>query len=61
MLGQIFVSEELMPMQANSQRLLPTVDSLIDFNQLPSVSDNPGDRAADLAPDHAPVKASFNV
>ncbi|MEJ1237453.1 endonuclease/exonuclease/phosphatase family protein [Chryseolinea sp. T2] len=61
MLDQIFVSEELLPVQANNKRKLPTVDSLIDFAQMPSIGDNPNERATAPSPDHAPVKAVFDV
>jgi hypothetical protein len=38
------------------------VDSHIDFNsQLPSVGDNPSERAGEIVPDHAPVTATFNL
>jgi predicted extracellular nuclease len=61
MLDQIFASEELFPVQ-NSKRVLPVVDSLIDFHQqLPSVTNNPALRIADIAPDHAPVIATFSI
>ncbi len=61
MLDQIFVSIELLPLQPNGQRILPVVDSLVDFTQLPSVTNNPLVRAKDIAPDHAPVKGVFNI
>jgi len=61
MLDQIFASEELLPVQQNGKRLLPVIDSIVDFAQMPSVSDNPGDRTNAAAPDHAPVKATFNI
>jgi endonuclease/exonuclease/phosphatase family metal-dependent hydrolase len=60
LLDQIFASEELLPFGLDNRRRLPNVDSHVDFRgTLPSVSDNPGDRAGDVAPDHAPVTATF--
>lgn len=62
LLDQIFASEEFFPVQANNQRRLPLVDSLVDFTiQLPSVGDNPGVRDTATAPDHAPVIATFTL
>jgi endonuclease/exonuclease/phosphatase family metal-dependent hydrolase len=62
LLDQIFASEELLPFGPDNRRRLPQVDSHIDFaDQLPSVGDNPGDRASEVAPDHAPVTASFDL
>ena len=62
LLDQIFVSEEMMP-RSNSARILPTlVDSLVDFEDtLPSVTENPGEREFEVAPDHAPVLATFEL
>jgi endonuclease/exonuclease/phosphatase family metal-dependent hydrolase len=60
LLDQIFVSEELLPFDVSNHRQLPVVDSHIDFvDQLPSIGDNPHDRAKAVAPDHAPVTAEF--
>lgn len=62
LLDQIYASEELFPREQNNRRRLPVVDSIIDFqNQLPSVSENPNERQDAIAPDHAPVVATFNV
>jgi endonuclease/exonuclease/phosphatase family metal-dependent hydrolase len=62
LLDQMFASEEFFPVEQNNRRRLPTVDSHIDFEgQLPSVGDNPGDRAREIAPDHAPVTAVFEL
>ena len=62
LLDQIFGSEELFPVGPNNRRRLPLVDSHIDFeSQLPSVGENPGDRAGEVAPDHAPVTAAFDL
>src|SRR5688572_2914382 len=61
MLDQIYASEELLPLQ-NNLRVLPIVDGLIDFREnLPSVTNNPLLRVGDIAPDHAPVIAIFNI
>jgi endonuclease/exonuclease/phosphatase family metal-dependent hydrolase len=62
LLDQIFASEELFPLGQNNRRRLPEVDSHIDFeSQLPSVGDDPGERAREISPDHAPVTASFDL
>jgi endonuclease/exonuclease/phosphatase family metal-dependent hydrolase len=62
LLDQILASEEFFPVEQNNRRRLPEVDSHIDFvSQLPSVGDNPLDRAREVAPDHAPVTANFNL
>ncbi len=62
LLDQIFASEEFFPVGADNRRRLPQVDSHIDFEgQLPSVGDNPAERAQEIAPDHAPVTATFEL
>lgn len=62
LLDQIYASEELFPVGSNNVRRLPEVDSHVDFaGQLSSVGDNPGERAAEVAPDHAPVSAKFDL
>jgi endonuclease/exonuclease/phosphatase family metal-dependent hydrolase len=62
LLDQIFASEEMLPRGADNKRRVPVVDSHIDFrDQLPSVTEDPNERAADTAPDHAPVTAEFNL
>jgi endonuclease/exonuclease/phosphatase family metal-dependent hydrolase len=62
LLDQIFASEELFPLGQDNRRRLPQVDSHIDFeNQLPSVGDNPDERATEVSPDHAPVTANFDL
>ena len=62
LLDQIFASEELFPRAPDNKRKLPVVDSHIDFkDQLPSIGENPGARAAETAPDHAPVTAVFDL
>jgi endonuclease/exonuclease/phosphatase family metal-dependent hydrolase len=62
LLDQIFASQEFFPLGPDNRRRLPVADSRVDFvASLPSVSDNPGDRADAVAPDHAPVSALFEV
>jgi endonuclease/exonuclease/phosphatase family metal-dependent hydrolase len=62
LLDQIFASEELFPRGADNKRRVPVVDSHIDFaGQLPSVGEDPDERAAEIAPDHAPVTAAFDL
>lgn len=62
LLDQIFASVEMFPIEQNNHRRLPEVDSLIDFaGELTSVGDNPNARAQEVAPDHAPVIASFDL
>lgn len=62
LLDQVLASEELFPRTDGVTRALPTVDSHVDFAvQLPSISDNPNLRSGDIEPDHAPVRAVFNV
>jgi len=62
LLDQIFASEELLPRGPDNKRRLPVVDSHVDFkDQLPSVGENPGARVAEIAPDHAPVTAAFEL
>ncbi|MBA2712680.1 MAG: hypothetical protein H0U55_03875, partial [Rubrobacteraceae bacterium] len=62
LLDQILASADLLPVGENSKRRLPTVDSYVDFrNELPSVQNDPGERAEDVAPDHAPVTATFDL
>ncbi|MCP5516549.1 MAG: endonuclease/exonuclease/phosphatase family protein [Verrucomicrobiales bacterium] len=62
LLDQIFASVEFFPRDAGNQRRRPAVKAWVDFaTALPSVTDNPGDRAAEVAPDHAPVSATFDV
>jgi endonuclease/exonuclease/phosphatase family metal-dependent hydrolase len=61
LLDQILASVECFPRDANNRRQLPQVDSLIDFaDPLASVEDDPATREASVAPDHAPVMATFN-
>jgi hypothetical protein len=53
---------ELFPAGGDGKRRLPEADSHVDFrDRLPSVRDDPGEREADVAPDHAPVTATFEL
>jgi endonuclease/exonuclease/phosphatase family metal-dependent hydrolase len=62
LLDQIFASQEFFPLGPDNRRRIPVADSHVDFvTQLPSVSDNPGERADAVAPDHAPVTAEFEL
>jgi endonuclease/exonuclease/phosphatase family metal-dependent hydrolase len=69
LIDQILVSVELFPTGDDGERRLPEADSHVDFrdrlpsvgDRLPSVGDDPGERAGDLAPDHAPVTARFEL
>lgn len=66
MIDQIFVSGEFFPVDSANHRHPPLpgdVDSHIDFTagSVPSVSDDPGARAAAIAPDHAPVTARLRL
>ena len=62
LLDQILASVECFPEGEGGKRRLPEADSHVDFRErLPSVGDDPGERAGDAAPDHAPVTASFDL
>jgi len=62
LLDQILVSEEFLPVGPDKHRQLPEVDSHVDFAEaLRSVSDDPSARRRDIAPDHAPVTAKFDL
>lgn len=62
LLDQIFASEECFPRGQDNKRQLPQVDSLIDFaGQLATVGENPDERLKEVAPDHAPVIATFDL
>ncbi len=61
LLDQILASVECFPVGEDGPRL-PEADSHVDFrDRLPSVGDDPSERKKDLAPDHAPVTASFEL
>lgn len=62
LLDQILASEEWFPVGPGNKRALPVADSVVDFEaSLPSVTDNPNERASEVAPDHAPVVANFTL
>jgi endonuclease/exonuclease/phosphatase family metal-dependent hydrolase len=63
LLDQIFASEELFPVDPAGRRQGPVrADSFVDFaGALPSVADDPTARSAEIAPDHAPVSATFSI
>jgi endonuclease/exonuclease/phosphatase family metal-dependent hydrolase len=63
LLDQILVSEELLPRQDNGKRKLPLeVMSHVDFAQgLASIEEDPRPRRGKVAPDHAPVTATFEL
>jgi hypothetical protein len=61
LLDQILASVGFLPAE-DGKRRLPEVDSYVDFRErLPSVGNDPGERAEDVAPDHAPVTATFEL
>lgn len=62
LLDQILASVELFPEGEDGERRRPVADSHVGFAEgLPSVEDNPGERQEEVAPDHAPVTASFEL
>lgn len=62
LLDQILASVECLPIGGDGRRRLPQADSHVDFrDRLPSVGDDPRRREDDVAPDHAPVTASFDL
>ena len=62
LLDQILASEELFPRQANGRRSLPEVRSHTEFaGGLASITEDPNLRRDDVAPDHAPVSAAFEL
>ena len=62
LLDQILASEEFFPVGADGRRPLQEADSHVDFRDgLPSVGDDPAEREEDVAPDHAPVTATFDL
>jgi endonuclease/exonuclease/phosphatase family metal-dependent hydrolase len=62
LLDQILASVEFFPTGEDGKRRLPEVDSHVDFrDRLPSVGDYPTGREVDVAPDHAPVTATFDL
>jgi endonuclease/exonuclease/phosphatase family metal-dependent hydrolase len=64
LLDQILASVELLPRGSDGRRRRPAVDSLVDFSALgtiESVGDDPNARRGEIAPDHAPVLARFEL
>ena len=62
LIDQILASVEFFPVGDNGRRQLPEFVSHIDLiDGLPSVGENPVEREEDVAPDHAPVTASFEL
>jgi endonuclease/exonuclease/phosphatase family metal-dependent hydrolase len=62
LLDQILASEELFPRRADGRRSVPEVRSHTEFaGGLASVTENPNLRRDDIAPDHAPVSAAFEL
>src|SRR5215208_4774311 len=61
LLDQILASEEFFPVE-DDRRRLQEADSHVDFRDgLPSVGGDPTEREKDVAPDHAPVTATFEL
>lgn len=61
LLDQIFASEDLFPFE-DGHRRLPVAHVNVKFREeLPSVTDDPSNRADDVAPDHAPATVSFDL
>lgn len=61
LLDQILVSEELLPRGPDGRRRIPVADSHVDVHPMPSVSEDRAARANAVAPDHAPVSATFEL
>ena len=62
LIDQILASMECFPEGDDGHRQLPEFVSHIDVaGGLPSVEENPVEREEDVAPDHAPVTASFEL
>jgi len=62
LLDQILASVGCFPAGEDGDRRLPKADSHVDFRErLPSVTDDPAGREDDIAPDHAPVIARFEL
>jgi endonuclease/exonuclease/phosphatase family metal-dependent hydrolase len=62
LIDQILASVEFFPVGDDGRRQLPEFVSHIDLvDGLPSVGENPAEREEDVAPDHAPVTASFEL
>ena len=62
LLDQILASEELFPVQPDHHRRVPVVRSHTEFaGGLASISEDPNLRHDDIAPDHSPVSAAFEL
>jgi endonuclease/exonuclease/phosphatase family metal-dependent hydrolase len=62
LLDQILASLMFFPLEEDGKRRLPEADSHVDFSGgLASVGDDPEEREAEVAPDHAPVMARFEL
>ena len=62
LIDQIFASVELFPVGDDNRRRLPEFVSHIDVaGGLPSVGENPVEREEEVASDHAPVTATFDL
>jgi endonuclease/exonuclease/phosphatase family metal-dependent hydrolase len=62
LIDQILASVEFFPVGNDGRRQLPEFVSHIDLvDGLPSVGENPVEREEEVAPDHAPVTATFNL
>ena len=62
LIDQILASVEFFPVGDDNRRRLPEFVSHIDVaDGLPSVGENPVEREEAVAPDHAPVTASFEL
>ena len=62
LLDQILASVECFPAGEDGDRRLPEADSHVYFRErFPSVTDDPAEREDDVAPDHAPVIARFEL
>ena len=62
LIDQIFASVEFFPVGDDNRRRLPEFASHIDVaGGLPSVGENPVEREEEVASDHAPVTATFDL
>jgi endonuclease/exonuclease/phosphatase family metal-dependent hydrolase len=63
LLDQIYASAELLPLDAQNRRREPlSADCFVDFaGELSSITEDPNERRAEMAPDHAPVSATFEL
>jgi hypothetical protein len=59
---QILASVEFFSVGDDDRRRLPEVESRVNVaGELPSVEENSAEREEDVAPDHAPVTATFDL